>query len=289
MTSIAAATTATTAPPKSTRALKLGAIPDVAPDRLVQINSTMALYLSKALGVKVEYVPVNDYPAAVSLFRSGDLDLVWFGGLTSVQARLQTPGAQLLAQRDIDDDFHSIFIVNSSVKLPVIDSAAKLLFLKGLRFTFGAESSTSGRTMPEFFLSEAGLDPFKDFVGQPGYSGSHDKTVDLVQAGTYDAGVLNEQVWERRKAAGTVDLSKVTAVFRSPGYRDYNWMAGPKTDERFGQGFTAKLKAAILSADSDATGSQVLGFLGAKKFISADPNNYKEIEKIGRKIGLITS
>jgi phosphonate transport system substrate-binding protein len=286
----APSTAAPTAPstPKPTATLRIGAIPDVAPDKLVQINGTVATYLTKKLGVKVEYVPVADYPAAVSLFRTGDLDLVWFGGLTGVQARLQTPGSKVLAQRDIDADFHSVFIVNSSVqKLPEIDTVNKLLFLRGLRFTFGSESSTSGRTMPEYFLSEAGLDSDIDFAGKPGYSGSHDKTVDLVQAGTFEAGALNEQVWARRVAAGTVDLNKVRLVFRSPGYRDYHWIAGPKTDERFGAGFTDKVKDALLSADTDDDGAKALALLGSKKFIPADPNNYKEIEKIGRKLGLI--
>jgi phosphonate transport system substrate-binding protein len=285
-------TTATTAVPattaKPTRTLKIGAIPDVAPERLVQINSTVATYLAKKLGTKVEYVPVADYPAAVSLFKTGDLDLVWFGGLTGVQARLQTPGAKVLAQRDVDDDFHSVFIVNTSVKdLPEINSVGRLGLLRGLRFTFGSESSTSGRTMPEYFLAEAGLDSDVDFAGKPGYSGSHDKTIDLVQAGTFEAGALNEQVWARRVAAGTVDLNKVKLVFRSPGYRDYHWIAGPNTDARFGDGFTTKIKDALLTANTDPDGTAALTLLGSKKFIPTDPNNYKEIEKIGRKLGLI--
>ena len=279
---------ATTIPAKPIRTLKIGAIPDVAPEKLVEINGTVAKYLAKVLNVKVEYVPVADYPSAVSLFRTGDLDLVWFGGLTGVQARLQTPGAKVLAQRDVDDDFHSVFIVNSSVQaLPVIDSVGRLAALKGLRFTFGSESSTSGRTMPEYFLSEAGLDSDRDFAGAPGYSGSHDKTIDLVQAGTYEGGALNEQVWARRVAAGTVDTNKVKLVFRSPGYRDYHWIAGPKTDERFGKGFSDQIKTAFLAADADVDGAKVLSLLGSKKFIPADANNYKEIEKIGRKLGLI--
>lgn len=290
-TASAPATTAsatTAAPSRPSRTLKIGAIPDVTPERLLQVNGIVATYLSKKLDVKVEYVPVTDYPAAVSLFRTGDLDLVWFGGLTGVQARLQAPGAQVLAQRDIDDDFHSVFIANSSVKLPTVDSIAKLSFLKGLRFTFGNESSTSGRTMPEFFLAEAGLESDKDFAGPPGYSGSHDRTIDLVQAGTYEAGALNEQVWKNRKAAGTVDTNKVVEVFRTPGYRDYHWIAGPKTDERFGIGFTGKIRDALLGADTDADGVRALTLLGSKKFIPADANNYKDIEKIGRKLGLIT-
>jgi phosphonate transport system substrate-binding protein len=279
---------APTTQPKPTRTLRLGAIPDVTPERLVEINGTVAKYLAKKLNIKVEYVPVADYPSAVSLFRTGDLDLVWFGGLTGVQARLQTPGAKVLAQRDVDDDFHSVFIVNTSVQaLPVIDSVGRLAALKGFRFTFGSESSTSGRTMPEYFLDAAGLDSSRDFAGAPGYSGSHDKTVDLVQAGTFEAGALNEQVWARRVAAGTVDLTKVKMVFRTPGYKDYHWIAGPKTDERFGIGFSESLKDAFFTADADVDGAKALSLLGSKKFIPTNANNYKEIEKIGRTLGLI--
>jgi phosphonate transport system substrate-binding protein len=279
---------AATTPAKPSRTLRLGAIPDVTPERLVEINGTVAKYLAKKLNVKVEYVPVADYPSAVSLFRTGDLDLVWFGGLTGVQARLQTPGAKVLAQRDVDDDFHSVFIVNTSVQaLPVIDSVGRLAALKGFRFTFGSESSTSGRTMPEYFLDAAGLDSSRDFAGAPGYSGSHDKTIDLVQAGTFEAGALNEQVWARRVAAGTVDLTKVKLVFRTPGYKDYHWIAGPKTDERFGAGFSDSIKDAFLTADADVDGAKALSLLGSKKFIPTNANNYKEIEKIGRTLGLI--
>ena len=253
-----------------------------------QTNKALAAYLAKALAVKVEYVPVNDYPAAVTQFRNGDLDLVWFGGLTGVQARLQTPGATVLAQRDIDDEFHSIFIVNTSTGIAPLASVAELAKLKGLRFTFGSEASTSGRMMPEFFLDQAGLDPKKDFSGAAGFSGSHDKTIDLVQAGTFQGGVVNEQVWKRRSGDGSVDASKVVAVLRSPGYRDYHWIAGPDTDKRFGSGFSDKIKAALLSADADADGAKALGLLGSKKFVPANAANYGEIESIGRKLGLIS-
>jgi phosphonate transport system substrate-binding protein len=276
-----------TVAPKTKETLRIGAIPDVAPDRLLQINSAMATYLEKSLAVKVEYVPVADYNAAVNLFRLGDLDVVWFGGLTGVQARLQTPGAVLLAQRDIDENFHSVFIANSSVKIPPVNVVGNLVFLKGLRFTYGSDVSTSGRMMPAFFLDQAKLNDKDDFDGQVGFSGSHDKTIDLVQAGTFEAGALNEQVWQRRVAAGTVDQNKVRVIFRTPAYYDYHWIAGPKVDSRFGVGFTEKIKSSILAADADTDGVKVLNLLGGKKFILTKAENYKDIEKIGRKLGLI--
>ena len=67
-------------------------------ERLKRPYGLVASELSEQLDVTVRYVPVIDYAAAVTGFRRGDLDLVWFGGLTGVQARLQTPGA-VLAQR----------------------------------------------------------------------------------------------------------------------------------------------------------------------------------------------
>ena len=93
--------------------LRIGAIPDQKPEKLNRLYGLVANELSKQLGVPVKYVPVTDYAAAVSAFRTGNLDLVWFGGLTGVQARLQKPGARVLAQRDIDASFHSIFIANT--------------------------------------------------------------------------------------------------------------------------------------------------------------------------------
>ena len=105
-----------TAPPQPdpNRVLKISAIPDQDPAKLATINGTMADLPGRHAGPKVEYVPVTDYAASVSLFKTGDLDMVFFGGLTGVQARLQTPGATLIAQRDIDDAFQIVFITSTS-------------------------------------------------------------------------------------------------------------------------------------------------------------------------------
>lgn len=275
--------------PDPNRTLKISAIPDQDPAKLATINEAMAAYLSTELGRKVEYVPVTDYAASVSLFKTGDLDLVFFGGLTGVQARLQAPGSTLVAQRDIDDAFQSIFIANASAGLEPVTDVEGLSTLRGKRFTFGSESSTSGRLMPEYFLDQAGISSEKDFGGPPGYSGSHDKTIDLVTAGTYEAGALNLQVWKTRLAEGTIDESKVAEFFTTPAYHDYHWIAGPESEARFGAGFTEQVKAALLALDiENPEQAELLSLYGAKKFIATDEANYSEIESIGRKLKLIT-
>jgi len=268
--------------------LRIGAIPDQRPEKLNRLYPLVANELSRQLGVKVTYVPVVDYAAAVSAFRSGSLDLVWFGGLTGVQARLQRPGAKVIAQRDIDVNFHSIFIASTRSGIRPITSQKDLTVLKGRRFTFGSESSTSGRLMPQWFLSQAGV-KLSDFAGgAPGFSGSHDTTIALVSSGTYDAGVVNEQVWRASLFDGKANRAKVIPIWKTPGYPDYHWIAQGDLDARFGKGFTGRLQKAILSwRPSDPQQKQILSLFGAQQFTAADAAAYGRIEQVGRQIGKI--
>jgi len=269
--------------------LTVGAIPDQDPEKLQRLYGILADYLSAELGVSVTYRPVTDYTAAVTAFRVGDLDLVWFGGLTGVQARLQVPEAEAIAQRDIDAEFHSIFIASSTSDLAPLSSIEDLATLKGKTITFGSESSTSGRLMPQYFLADAGVE-FSDLKGEPGFSGSHDATLKLVEAGTYDAGALNEQVWLDRVAAGEVDESKVQAIWQTPAYYDYHWVVNSEAvDEKFGEGFTDQIQAALLNLDaSDPEQAEILDLFGAEQFIETKNENYAQIEAVGREIGKIS-
>lgn len=265
----------------------IGAIPDQDPDKLQRRFGLLADYLEKELGVPVEYKPVTDYAASVTAFRVGDLDMVWFGGLTGVQARLQVPGAQALVQRALDEQFHSVFIANTASGLTPFQGLDDLARLKGHTFTFGSESSTSGRLMPQYFLGQAGV-TLTDFKGEPGFSGSHDTTVDLVEAGTYEAGVLNEQVWLSRVADGTVDLGRVVVLWQTPPYHDYHWVIRPDVAERYGADFPEKVSQAFLKMDANNPEHRaILDLFGADKFVATSNDNYAQIEAVARELGKI--
>ena len=275
-------------PPSTDDVLKIGAIPDQNPEKLNRLYGSLSAELNAALEVPVKYIPVSNYAAAVSAFRTGSLDVVWFGGLTGVQARLQTPGAKVLAQRDIDAKFTSVFIANGASGLRPITSSDQLVQLKGRRLAFGSESSTSGRLMPQYFLAENGVSITDLAGGGPGFSGSHDATIAVVQSGAYDVGALNEQVWRSNVEEGRVDPTKVTVIWRTPTYADYHWLARPDLDRRFGSGFTERVQNALLSLSAETeAGSQILELFGAERFIPARDEDYKKIESVGRDLGKI--
>ena len=268
--------------------LTAGAIPDQDPEKVQRLYTKLADYLEAELGVPVEYEPVTNYAAAVTAFRVGDLDLVWFGSLTGTQARLQVEGAQAIVQRDIDEEFHSVFIANTDSGLGELSDISDLSQLKGRTLTFGSESSTSGRLMPQHYLQEAGLDIDTDFKGEVGFSGNHDATIKLVEAGTYEVGALNEQVWADRLAAGGVDESRVRFIWRTPPYPNYHWVIHPDVEDRYGEGFIAKVQTALVSLDPSVPEEQeILDLFGAGAFIPTENDNYAEIEAVGRQIGKI--
>jgi phosphonate transport system substrate-binding protein len=268
-------------PATSKQPFTISAIPDQDPERLQRLYGSVASYLSKELGVPVSYKPVTDYTASVTAFKVGELDMVWYGGLTGVQARLQVPGAHAIAQRDIDDQFHCVVIVNKNSDI------SDLAGLKGHTFTFGSESSTSGRLMPQFFLAEAGI-KLEDFKGKSGYSGSHDKTIKLVAAGAFDAGALNEQVWKRYVQNNAPELEQVRLIWTSPPFHDYHWVLHPSVERRFDAEFPAKVRAALLRLDiANPEHKAVLDLFGAQRFIPTEDTNYRQIEVVGRQIGMI--
>jgi phosphonate transport system substrate-binding protein len=274
--------------PQDKRVLRISAIPDQNPEKLNRLYRLVADELSAQLQVPVKFIPVTDYTAAVTAFRTGNLDLVWFGGLTGVQAWLQKPGARALAQRDIDRSFHSVFIANPRSGFKPISGVNGLRELKGKRFTFGSESSTSGRLMPQFYLNEAGVQ-LNDFAGgAPGFSGSHDALIALVKSGTYDAGVVNEEVWTSTLKAGKVTTQQVIPIWRTPGYANYTWVVQPNLDQEYGKGFTTKLEQAFVGLKaSNPRQAQILDLFGAERFVPASNDQYKAIESVGRQIGKI--
>jgi phosphonate transport system substrate-binding protein len=268
--------------------LRISAIPDQDPEILDRLFGDVAAYLGEALDLNVEYVPVIDYAASVTAFKVGDLDLVWFGGLTGVQARLQVPGALAVAQRDIDAEFRSVFIAGKDVDIEPFDEVGGLTALAGHRFSFGSESSTSGRLMPQYFMQQSGLS-LADLDGEPGFSGSHDNTLSVVASGSYEVGALNGQVWESRSEEGAPDVEAVKLLFTTPPYYDYHWVLHPETIDRYGDDFAARVLAAFEGIDgSDARETAILEAFKAGSFIATENANYKAIEAVGREIGLIT-
>lgn len=257
--------------------LRVSAIPDEAPTELLRKFKPLGEYLERQLGMKVQFVPVADYPAVVESLASNRLDLAWLGGFTFVQVHLKDPTATPLVQREQDAQFTSKFITaNPDVK--------SLADLKGKTFAFGSISSTSGSLMPRYFmLKQDNIKP-ESYFSRVAYSGAHDATVAWVQAGKVDAGVLNASVWQKLVDAGKVDTSKVKVFATTPTYYDYNWTVRGNMDPALKD----KIKQAFLALDpAKPEHKAILDLQAASRFIETKPENYAGTEQAAREAGLL--
>lgn len=258
--------------------LRVTTIPEEAATEQVRKFGPLTKYLERTQGMKVEFVPVNDYPAAVEALVNKQVDLVWFGGFTHVQAQIRSGGKIIpIAQREEDTKFRSVFIAQKN------SGITKLADLKGKQFSFGSQSSTSGSLMPRAFLLEAGIDPERDFK-RVAYSGAHDATIASVVSGRVDGAALDITVWNKFVADKKVDTSKVDVFYTTPPYFNYNWSV--HADMPAAQ--REKIKAALLALSMDnAEGKEILTLNRATRYIATSPENYKGLETAGRSAGLI--
>ncbi len=259
--------------------LKVTTIPEEAATEQVRKFGPLTRYLEKSLGMKVEFTPVNDYPAAVEALVNKQVDLVWFGGFTHVQAQIRSGGKVIaIAQREEDDNkFRSVFITQKS------SGITKLTDLKGKEFSFGSQSSTSGHFMPRFNLLKAGVDPDKDFK-RVAYSGAHDATIASVVSGRVAAASLDITVWRKFVSDNKVDTTKVDVFFTTPPFYNYNWSVHADMP----QALRERITKALLSIDANTPeGKEILTLNRATRYIATKNENYKQFEEAGRMMGLI--
>ena len=267
--------------PQDKPAFVFTAIPDQDETRLVERFTRVADYLQGRLGLPVKYLPVKSYPAAVTAFTNGQVQLAWFGGFTGVQARRQVAGSEAIAQGAEDVAFKSFFIANTKTGLAPSKEFPKAI--AGKSFTFGSRASTSGRLMPEYFVRNAfGRGP-EEVFSRVGFSGDHSRTIQLVQSGAYEVGALDFSVWELDRKAGKVDPAQVTVIWETPTFPDYQWTVRGDVEKVYGAGFKDKLTAALLAINDPA----ILEQFARSKFIPAKNSDYGPIEEVGKVTNLL--
>jgi phosphonate transport system substrate-binding protein len=271
------------APPKvaAAKIFVFTAIPDQDESKLIKRFGKVAAYLAKELGVETKYIPVKSYAAAVTAFRNNQVQLAWFGGLSGVRARSLVDGSTAIAQGYEDPAFKTFIIAHSSVGLKVGDNFP--MGIQGKTFTFGSKGSTSGRLMPEFHIrKELGGSP-NDVFSKVGFSGNHSKTIALVQSGAYQVGAVNFQVWIDEMKASKIDTDKVSVIWKTPPYPDYQWSIRGDVDKNFGTGFTLRVTKALLDMSDPA----LVASFPRSSFIPASNADYQPILDVAKQIKLI--
>jgi phosphonate transport system substrate-binding protein len=247
-------------------------------EELIKQFTPLASYLQSKLGVEAKYVPVHTYEDAVKLFVTGNVKLAWFGGYAAIKALRAVPSAKLVAQGYEDTSFKSYFIAHTSTGLqPSVDFPKAM---QGKTLVFGSPTSTSGRLVGEYWIRRHLGQPPAQAFSRVSFSGDHASTLQLVQSGVADVGVLNYTVYEEAKKAGKVDETKVRVIWETPPFPDNAFVVYGDLDATYGQGFTRRLQQAIL----DISDAKLLKAFSRSRFVPAKTEQYEFLEEIAAQV-----
>ncbi|HQT26354.1 MAG TPA: phosphate/phosphite/phosphonate ABC transporter substrate-binding protein [Burkholderiales bacterium] len=255
--------------------LRIGMIPDAGATQIsVEEKAPLQHYLEKELGIPVKLIIPTSYSATVEGLGNGSLDVAYFGGLTFVKAHVRY-GAVPLVQRDIDRQFHALFITKKGSK---INSIADL---KGKRFCFGDINSTSGHLFPYLAMKKAGIIPDTDLKSYR-YTGSHAATAQAVAAGVCDAGSLDGTVYKTMIAEGKIPGSEMKVFYVTPAFADYVWAARKDLPRGLEQKFSEALLRLKPGRDD-----KILAILRGNHFVNASDPEYAQVETVAKELGLM--
>lgn len=249
--------------------LRVGFPPDENPAEIIRKNQPLLEYLKQATGfVKVEIIVPETYTAAIEEMAQGNLDMVYFGGLTYV-----------LAKRDVDitpivrgkvggttDNFSYIITRKDSGIKHIKD-------LTGRHFVFGDVASTSGHLIPHQALRKHGIDPNADF-SKLEYTGAHDKTAYAVFQKKADAGAMNSRLFPILVEQGKIDGQQMMILWKSEPFADYPWAVRTA----LGADIISRLTNAFVSL-KDEKMLKLLKVEAYEKTTDADFNNIRTAAK----------
>lgn len=270
-------------PSGDTAVIKWTAIPSRDPDQLKQKFDPVSAYLAEKTGLKFEYVPVSDYDASVTQFKTGDVLMAWFGGLTGVQARAEVPGSRAFVQGAEDPVYKSYFIANASTGLEKSDDFP--MGIGKLPFSFGSKGSTSGRLMPEYFIRKfSGKSPDEFFEEKYVFSGQHDLTAKWVAEGNkVKAGALDFKTYDGMVKRGELDPAVCKVIWVTPLYADYNFTAHPDLDKVHGAGTIDRIQKALI----EMSDPKLCAAFERSRLVAASNEDFAKIEDVAKQLELV--
>lgn len=195
--------------------LRIGLLPNEAPDVEIKKHATMTQHLEKILGMKVKVQVGIDYTAIIEALRNKHIDVAYLGPFSYVLADIATDGnieplVVGVRKKTGKSAYNSVIVARTDSG---INKPAE--FGKKHTISFSDPASTSGFLVPSFRFAQLGIDPQKDFK-QVIFAGGHTASLMALNSGKVDGAGTNLPSLQKAIAKGVVDKKNIKIVWTSP-------------------------------------------------------------------------
>jgi phosphonate transport system substrate-binding protein len=258
--------------------LVIGLIPEMNLFKQKARFKLLGEYVSRKVGVPVEFRILSRYGNIVDSFQSERMDGAFFGSFTGALAIEKLGVVPLARPVNLDglSTYHGhLFVRRDSPFRSIAD-------LRGRRMAFVDRATTAGYVFPLALLRENGLGGGPAFFGESWFTGSHDAAIHAVLEGKADAGVAKHSIYDRLRAADPRVDRELRILAESPPVPSNGLCVRPGLPPAL----VEKLQRALLGLDKDPEGAVVLGQFGALRFIETSVEDYRPVVEMARSAGI---
>jgi phosphonate transport system substrate-binding protein len=246
------------AAPVQAREYVLSILPRYYPERLTEMMTPLAEYLSTQMGEKVRLELAKDFPDYENKIKSGAIDIGYENPLVFSRIMAAHEAIAMSVNKEDGEKFRGIIISrpDSDIK--------KLTDLSGKKVMIVSDTSAGGYLSQNLSLVKAGIDPKKiNFLTAA--ENRQENVIIPVSVGDVDAGFINESAFNMaNKYIMPGSVVKVTETEWLP-----NWAVSVKRDMT--PEARQKLQTALVALKED---SPVLKALGIIHFRQATDKDY---------------
>lgn len=248
--------------------IRLGLLPRLPEQEMIEMFTPLAKYLEKEIGQKVAIVVPKDFDAFTKMATAGEFDLGYANPYIYVLIKKAVPAAEslaLAAEPKIGTKFKGIIFVRK-------DKPAKSVKdLRGKKIAFQDPGSAGAYLVQMLMLKEASISKTEI---TPVFVKKRDAVADAVLFGTADAGGIRED-----------DLEKVpnSNEFRVIGTSDWISNFPLFTTKKLDEAVTAKIRAGLLKLKpGTAIAFPVIGPAKLEGFVSVTDKDFDLIRAAAR-------
>ncbi|PCJ21692.1 MAG: hypothetical protein COB04_03010 [Gammaproteobacteria bacterium] len=227
-------------------------------------------YLAEKTGDRYILVSSRDYQQMIEYLAEGKVDLASISPVPYVLAKQINPKLKLLvtelswdkARESLTDSYLGYFVA-----LKTREDLQSIVDLKGKKFGFVKNESSSGFKYPNAILKEKGLD-YQRYFQKHYFLGSHPRVTDAVAAGSIDAGAT----WDFNLKQAVIkhgDVFKI--ILTSPPIPNLCVVAhSTMSDEK-----AVQIRRALIEADAS-----ILKGLPAAGYVERPDSFYDVVRKV---------
>ncbi len=191
--------------------ITIGFIPSLTPDQTRRKWQPLLDHLEKTLGLKVDTFVPDNYIRLIAALKTGQVDFVYFGPQSYVEARRLT-GAEVIAM-ELDQEgnpgYRAIIISDKNSGIQTLEQA------RGKVLAFTDPDSTSGYLVPlVHFIRDRKQTP-ASFASRIVFAGSHTAVIQGVASGEYAAGATNDMDLVRSTSSLGIDPDRFNILWKS--------------------------------------------------------------------------